>query len=82
MCLLVMITVLAYVLHDLALLVDIGGGTFSSLVSSVFPNLVFAASTNEQDKNGITESKFALALMTIAGGIGATGVMLAVQKAQ
>lgn len=92
--LLTIITALAYVLHDLALVVAIGGGTFSTLVSSVFPAVMFASTAanafDDTDahaarKDGLValqwESKFALILMTIAAGIGATGVWLALQKA-
>mmetsp|Transcript_10067 Transcript_10067/g.19368 ORF Transcript_10067/g.19368 Transcript_10067/m.19368 type:complete len:119 (-) Transcript_10067:241-597(-) len=74
------IATMAYVFKNLALVVAIGGGTFSTLVSAVFPVCMFVATARRNNINK-SESRLALALMALATGIGGTGVVLAIRKA-
>ena len=79
----------AYVCKDLALVVAIGGGTFSTLVSAVFPVVMFVKLSKQQQLRqkkenpnaSNRESKVAIALMALATGIGGSGVLLAIRKA-
>ena len=75
------ITALAYAFKNLALVVAIGGGTFSTLVSAVFPVCMFVSTARRNNNANKFESKLALALMTLATGIGGTGVVLSIRKA-
>ena len=80
--LLSLITVAAYYVHDLALLLSIGGGSFSTAVASVFPTIMFAAAAdkygNESDQ---FQAKIANVLMVACVGIGGTGIYFSLLNA-
>lgn len=75
--LLALITTAAANLHDLSLVLSVGGGTFATAVASVFPTLMFRALP--QGKS--TEGWMAMAGMALSVGIGLTGVTMALEKA-
>ena len=94
--LLVIITGAAASVHDLALLLSVGGGTFATAVSSVFPALMYRAavmakqpssSTGNNNSNSSIntsspplDTQLATGLMVICAATGATGVVLALQN--
>jgi amino acid permease len=87
--LLATVTAVALVVKDLALVLSVGGGTFSTLVASVFPVLMFRAAV-EQRADGLdevdrkreeAEANTALLLMSISVTIGVIGVSFALKNA-
>ena len=80
--LLLAVTVAAASITDLALVLSVGGGTFSTAVTSVFPALMFRAavkdSTNPRDE---LDSMLALVFMFISSALGAIGVSIAIRDA-
>ena len=81
--LLAFVTTLAYFIQDLGLVLSVGGGTFSTAVSSMFPAIMFSESQRKSNDKGVynLETQFALGLMVLATGIGGTGVVLALNRA-
>lgn len=77
--LLAAITAGALSLHDLALVLSVGGGTFSTAVSAVFPVLMFLSM--DSDNKATWEQVAAAMGMVLSVGIGFTGVNLALAKA-
>jgi amino acid permease len=86
--LLATVTAVALVVKDLALVLSVGGGTFSTLVASVFPVLMFRAAV-EQRADGLdevdrkreeAEANTALLLMSISVTIGVIGVSFALKN--
>lgn len=83
--LLAIITFLATKIQDLGLVISIGGGTFSTTVSYIFPALMFqAAIANKGDDEVSLEDKIrvnmGLAFMAIGAFLGCTGVTLALSS--
>lgn len=80
--LLVGVTTIASSVHDLALLLSVGGGTIATAVSSVLPTLMYqAAVAKRSDSNKKPwDVKLALGLMCVCVVTGATGVTLALQN--
>ena len=80
--LLLAVTIAAANVTDLAFVLSVGGGTFSTAVASIFPALMFRAavkgSTNPRDELAAT---LAFVFMWISIFIGATGVSIAIQNA-
>lgn len=76
---LAVITVGALMFRDLALVLSVGGGTFSTAVSAVFPVLMYLSL--ETDEKSTVEQVVAAAGMILSIGIGVTGVHLALAKA-
>jgi len=80
--LLLAVTIAAATITDLALVLSVGGGTFSTAVASVFPALMFRAavkdSTNPRD--GL-DATLALVFMLVSIAIGVTGVSIAIGNA-
>jgi amino acid permease len=84
------VTTAAYFVKDVALVLSVGGGTFSTAISSVIPTLMFRSAVkqqemNEGDKVGVAtqyafDSQLALVLMWICITIGASGVFIALQN--
>jgi amino acid permease len=80
--LLAAITVVAANVHDLSLVLSVGGGTISTAIASVFPTLMFqAAAAKQQNENTDFDCQLAGALSFMSVGIGATGVTIALQHA-
>lgn len=80
--LLTAVTLAACLIQDLALVLSVGGGTLSTIVASVFPALMFrAAVESSNDARRELDTNLALGLMLSSVAIGATGVVLAVEKA-
>lgn len=77
--LLATITAGALAVKDLALVLSVGGGTFSTAVSAVFPVCMFLA-LDIPDKTKV-EQGVAAAGMLVSVGIGVTGVQLALARA-
>jgi amino acid permease len=89
------ITVAALLIHDLSFVLAVGGGTFSTAVSSVFPTLMFV-SLKQQQRNTFStsragigegdiglnrmESIFAFIIMTFSIFIGVTGVFISLNN--
>ena len=81
--LLLIISIFAVIFQDLALLLAVGGGTFSTAVSSIFPALMYHASIAQKEQVSADDElrvKVALALMIICSLIGALGVVFALQE--
>jgi amino acid permease len=73
--LLAIITVAAYYIHDLAMLLSVGGGTFSTAVAAVFPTLMFSSAVKKYgNANHLLEAKIANILMVFCVAVGGTGV--------
>jgi amino acid permease len=88
--LLIGITIGAYFIKDLALVLSVGGGSFSTILSSVFPALMFRSAVkqykgNTSDAKGDSrnefDSKLGLVLMGICSVIGTVGVFIALDSA-
>lgn len=83
--LLLTVTIVAANVTDLALVLSIGGGTFSTAVASVFPALMFRATvkkdSSSDDSSEELDATVALICMWLCIGIGATGVTIAIQNA-
>lgn len=83
--LLAAITAAALAVQDLALVLSVGGGTFSTAVSAVFPVCMFLAMerSEEEDKNVMSHLERVVAAlgMLLSVGIGVEGVHLALTKA-
>jgi amino acid permease len=87
--LLATVTSVALVVKDLALVLSVGGGTFSTLVASVFPVLMYRAAVaqradglNEVDrKREEADANIALLLVSISLTIGVIGVSFALKNA-
>ena len=79
LALLGIITAGALSVQDLALVLSVGGGTFSTAVSAVFPVLMYLAM--ESDQKSVAEQFVAAVGMVLSIGIGITGVNLALAKA-
>jgi amino acid permease len=75
--LLTAVTVAALLIQDLSLVLAVGGGTFSTAVSSVFPTLMFLSLKKE--KSSLIESIFAAGLMTFSTLIGVLGVLISLK---
>jgi amino acid permease len=82
------VTVAAYFVRDLALVLSVGGGSFSTIISAVFPTLMFRAAIQQRksDSKAVSErdaldSKLSLGLMCISSLIGTTGVAIALLNA-
>jgi hypothetical protein len=84
-------TLFAIVVRDLALVLAVGGGTFSTADASVFPALIFRAAVQNKkngddekqvDSRDELEAKVALLLMYVLIGIGITGVSVALANVQ
>jgi amino acid permease len=84
------VTVAAYFVNDVALVLSVGGGTFSTAISSVIPALMFRSAVKKQettsgDMVGVSsrdefDTKLALVLMWICIAIGASGVFIALEN--
>jgi amino acid permease len=72
--LLTTVTIAALLIQDLSLVLAVGGGTFSTAVSSVFPTLMFLSLKKE--KSPMMESIFAAGLMMFSALIGVVGVLI------
>jgi amino acid permease len=80
--LLTAVTLAACLIQDLALVLSVGGGTLSTIVASVFPALMFHATVeSSNDARRELHTNLALGLMLSYVAIGATGIVLAVEKA-
>lgn len=93
--LLAFVTVGAWLIHDLSLVLSVGGGTFSTAVTAVFPALMYKAiaendaklapSVDGKEGSGLSGANATLVitevLMWLCVGIGGYGVFLALQKA-
>jgi hypothetical protein len=74
LALLAAVTLAASQIHDLALLLAVGGGTLAVAVSSIFPQLMFSAAVNNSsDPSGIQEARLSGLLMCFNVLLGATG---------
>jgi amino acid permease len=84
------VTVMAYLVKDVALVLSVGGGTFSTAISSVIPALMFRSAVKQQETNSrdngeianpknAFDAKLALVLMWICVAIGALGVFFALE---
>ena len=76
---LAVITAGALAVRDLGLVLSVGGGTFSTAVSSVFPALMFLSM--KSNEKSIVEQVAAATGMVLSIGIGMAGVHLALAKA-
>ncbi|KAG7343231.1 transmembrane amino acid transporter [Nitzschia inconspicua] len=84
------VTLAAYFVKDVALVLSVGGGTFSTAISSVIPTLMFRSAVKHQDwkKNDNTspesqnafDAQLSNVLMWICVAIGASGVAIALQN--
>jgi hypothetical protein len=75
--LLSVVSIAAYYINDLALLLSVGGGTFSTAVAAVFPTIMYTAAAKRfasGNETHATQVKIAQALMVVCVGIGGTGV--------
>ena len=88
--LLIGITIGAYFVKDLALVLSVGGGSFSTILSSVFPALMFRSAVKqykgdtsdvEGESRNEFDSKLSLVLMGICSVIGTIGVFIALDSA-
>lgn len=77
--LLTVVTLCAFAVQDLALVLSVGGGTFSTAVSFVFPALMYQASLKDHDTSN--DATLALGLMCVSVTIGVAGVYLALENA-
>jgi amino acid permease len=83
------VTIGAYFVKDLALVLSVGGGTFSTAISSVFPTLMFRAAVKQLDpsndlvknEHSSNDLNLALVLMTLSVLIGVSGVCIAIMRA-
>jgi amino acid permease len=78
--LLLLVTVAAANVTDLALVLSVGGGTFSTAVASIFPAIMFRATIKDGESDKV-DATVALVFMWISIAIGVTGVSIAVQNA-
>lgn len=76
--LLAAVTVAALLLQDLSLVLAVGGGTFSTAVSSIFPTLMFLSLPKKEQPSKI-ESIFAAGLMSFSTLIGILGVLISLK---
>lgn len=80
--LLSLISVAAYFIHDLALLLSVGGGSFSTAVAAVFPTIMYGAAVetygSDADK---LQAKIASVLMVACVGIGGLGIYYSLHNA-
>lgn len=82
MAILAVVTVGAAFVHDLTLVLSVGGGIFATAVVSVFPTLMFTKSVQDStDPGDKLLVKIAQALMCVSVMIGATGVFFALGNA-
>jgi len=95
--LLAIVTAGAWLIRDLALVLSVGGGTFSTAVTAVFPTFMIRSiafkdgQSNDVDDSISTtgggglslqsEAALAQVLMWVCVGLGATGVFLALERA-
>ncbi|GKY92005.1 hypothetical protein MPSEU_000172100 [Mayamaea pseudoterrestris] len=80
--LLSLVTVAAYYIHDLALLLSVGGGSFSTAVASVFPTIMFGAAAKKYgSESDQLQAKIANVLMVACVGIGGLGIYFSLQSA-
>ena len=80
--LLLLVTVAAANVTDLALVLSVGGGTFSTAVASIFPAIMFRATVKRKHgKSDKVDATLALVFMWISIAIGVTGVSIAIQNA-
>lgn len=88
--LLLAVTIAAYFVKDVALVLSVGGGTFSTAISSVIPTLMFRSAVQQlgsevNDDGGLKtqnhfDARLSLVLMWICVAIGASGVVIALEK--
>jgi hypothetical protein len=83
--LLFFVTVAATVVRDLSIVISVGGGTFSTVVASVFPTLMLTSLHKKQEVAQDGNRKMAVTIawigMLISVSIGMTGVYLALSNA-
>lgn len=80
--LLAAVTLAAANVTDLAIVLSVGGGTFSTAVASVFPALMFRATVKDStESSDELDATLALVLMWICIGLGLAGVSIAIQNA-
>lgn len=79
--LLLSVTIAATFLRDLGLVIAVGGGTFSTAVSSVFPALMLNGLNEQRGGQRSLDVTVAWTGMWISVAIGVTGVGLALAKA-
>lgn len=73
--LLALVSGAAFAVHDLATLLAVGGGSFSTAVAAVFPTLMFASAAERHGSVGNRlQAKVAQALMVACVGIGGAGI--------
>jgi amino acid permease len=87
------VTIVALLVQNLALVLSVGGGTFSTLVAAVFPAIMFRAAVKNHSKSSSGsiddqiqkrnkfDARLALLLMGISTAIGVTGVGFALSNA-
>ena len=80
--LLAVVTAVAIQVEDLALIATIGGGTFSTIVASVLPALMYRGAVGMKDKpsESSLQVNLTMALMAISVAIGGAGVTLSLTK--
>lgn len=77
--LLASITLAAANVTDLALVLSVGGGTFSTAVASVFPALMFRSISEKDGSND--DATLAMIFMALSVAVGLTGVSIAISNA-
>eukprot|EP00977_Amphora_coffeiformis_P019661 scaffold7349_cov173-Amphora_coffeaeformis.AAC.142 len=75
-----LITLLAMHFKDLGMVNAVGGALFGTAVVFIFPTLMFCK-VAEEDSSKRHEARFAIVLMCLGIGLGATGVLIAVMGA-